>query len=300
MDAGPDITPLARRAKAYFTELQELICRSLEELEPRERFRSDTWTHPQGGGGFTRVIEGGTVFEKGGVNTSGVTGLLPPSLAKKLRTPPVPFFATGISLVLHPINPMVPTVHANLRYFERAGGDFWFGGGVDLTPYYVFEGDIAGFHAVLKSACDRHGADLYARYKKWCDEYFMITHRRETRGVGGVFFDDLRGDGEALFAFVRSVGDAFLPAYRPIVERRRDEPWGESERSWQLQRRGRYVEFNLVYDRGTIFGLETGGRVESILMSLPPLARWGYDLAPAPGSREEALLQILRQPRAWA
>jgi coproporphyrinogen III oxidase len=300
MSSGPEVSPLARRANAYFTDLQERICRSLEELEPRERFRLDPWTHREGGGGLTRVIEGGAVFEKGGVNTSGVTGLLPASLAKKLRTPPVPFFATGISLVLHPINPMVPTVHANLRYFEREGGDFWFGGGVDLTPYYVFEGDITGFHAVLKSACEAHGGDLYARYKKWCDEYFMISHRRETRGVGGVFFDDLRGDGEALFAFVRSIGDAFLRAYRPIVERRRDEPWGEAERSWQLQRRGRYVEFNLVYDRGTIFGLETGGRVESILMSLPPLARWGYDVAPAPGSREEALLELLREPKEWA
>lgn len=300
MNPRPDISALARRATAYFEDLQGAICRSLEELEPSARFRSDPWTHREGGGGLTRVIEGGTVFEKGGVNTSAVSGLLPASIAEKLHVSPVPFFATGISLVLHPLNPMVPTVHANLRFFEREGGDCWFGGGVDLTPFYPFEEDIAAFHAVLKSACDRHGAELHARYKKWCDEYFMIQHRGETRGVGGIFFDDLRGDGEALFAFVRSIGETFLPAYRPIVQRRRDEPWGEAERSWQLHRRGRYVEFNLVYDRGTVFGLETGGRVESILMSLPPIARWGYDVIPAPGSREDSMVRLLRQPKEWA
>ncbi|MEW6511000.1 MAG: oxygen-dependent coproporphyrinogen oxidase [Bacteroidota bacterium] len=296
---APKRSPLAVRMQEYIEGLQEQICRALEELDGKRKFREDRWERPGGGGGRARVIEDGALLEKGGVNSSAVHGLLPETMAETLQVPRAEFFASGISLVLHPRSPMIPTVHANFRYFEREGGDFWFGGGIDLTPYYPFEEDIVGFHRTLKGACDAHGADLYPRYKKWCDEYFFLRHRNETRGVGGIFFDYLRGDGEKLFSFVRSVGDTFLPAYTPIVLRRAGEEWGERERAWQLVRRGRYVEFNLLYDRGTAFGLETGGRVESILMSLPPLVRWGYDVRPDPGSREARLLALLSSPREW-
>lgn len=296
----PEISPLGRQVRVFFEEQQSRICAALEEIDGTARFGLDRWVRPGGGGGVTRVIQSGTVFEKGGVNTSAVSGLLSENLARTMETAPTTFFATGVSLVLHPGNPMVPTVHANFRYFEQEGGDFWFGGGIDLTPYYVQEEDIRHFHGTLREACDRHGNERYPRYKKWCDEYFMLRHRGETRGVGGIFFDYLRGDGESLFAFVRSAAGAFLPAYVPIVARRAGEPWGDRERQWQLFRRGRYVEFNLVYDRGTQFGLETGGRAESILMSLPPLVRWGYDIRPAPGSPEAELTALLTSPRDWA
>lgn len=294
------ISPLGRRVRTYFEETQALICAALEELDGTGRFGLDRWERPGGGGGATRVMQHGAVFEKGGVNTSAVLGELPETLARTMGAAPAPFFATGISLVLHPGSPMVPTVHANFRYFEQERGDFWFGGGIDLTPNYVHEEDITQFHRTLREACAPHGEDLYLRYKKWCDEYFTIRHRGETRGVGGIFFDYLRGEGEGLFAFVRSAAGAFLPAYTPIVARRKHEAWGERERQWQLFRRGRYVEFNLVYDRGTTFGLETGGRAESILMSLPPLVRWGYDVRPEPGSAEARLTALLTSPRNWA
>lgn len=294
------LSPLGQRVRAFFEEQQTRICAALEELDGAARFGLDRWDRPGGGGGVTRVLQDGTLFEKGGVNTSAVSGVLPANLARSMGATPAPFFATGVSLVLHPGSPMVPTVHANFRYFEQEGGDFWFGGGIDLTPYYVHEGDITQFHRTLREACDPHGTELYPRYKKWCDEYFTIRHRGETRGVGGIFFDYLRGDGEALFAFVRSAAGAFLPAYAPIVVRRKGEPWGERERQWQLFRRGRYVEFNLVYDRGTTFGLETGGRAESILMSLPPLVRWGYEVRPEPGSPEAKLTALLSAPKDWA
>jgi coproporphyrinogen III oxidase len=288
--------------QSYFESLQDSICSGLESLDGKAQFREDVWTRSEGGGGKTRVIEYGAVFEKGGVNTSAVWGKLPDSMAQKMDVPPSEFFATGISLVLHPLNPMVPTVHMNLRYFELGIGSetetIWFGGGTDLTPYYLFEEDVRHFHTTLKSVCDRHNPDYYRQFKKWCDEYFFIKHRNETRGVGGIFFDYLKGNPDNLFLFVKDIGNTFLAAYVPIVRRRRDEPFGEREKKWQLIRRGRYVEYNLVYDRGTLFGLETNGRAESILMSLPPSVAWEYNYHPEPGSREEVLLNALH-PRDW-
>lgn len=293
-------SPLAGKVKSYFEDYQRMICSALEEIDRRGKFIEDHWDRPEGGGGTTRVLEEGLVFEKAGVNTSTVFGKLPETLAAKMQTPPTHFFATGVSLVLHPRSPKIPTVHANFRYFEKADGDAWFGGGTDLTPYYPFEDDVRHFHRVLKGACDLHSVDLYPRFKKWCDEYFFIKHRKEARGVGGLFFDYLRGDLEQHFAFVQSVADVFLEAYTPIVNKRIHEPWGDRERDWQLYRRGRYAEFNLVYDRGTLFGLETNGRVESILMSLPPVAYWRYNVKPDPGSPEASLLEYLVSPREWA
>jgi coproporphyrinogen III oxidase len=295
-----DMPALAERAEGYFRELQDRICRGLEEADGGARFREDRWVHASGsGGGATRVIAGGAILEKGGVNFSAVRSPLSQVLAGRMNVRPQEIFATGISLVLHPSSPMVPTVHMNLRYLRLADGDAWFGGGADLTPWYLFEEDARHFHATLKAACDAHACASYADYKKGCDDYFTIRHRGETRGIGGVFFDYQRTDPEAFFAFVRDLGDAFLPAYLPIVARRKAEPWGPDQRRWQQIRRGRYVEFNLVYDRGTLFGLETNGRTESILMSLPPDASWVYDHAPAAPSREADLIRVLRQPRSW-
>ncbi len=298
--------PLAERAREYFEHLQQTICAALQEFEPQQRFSEDRWEradgrHPDksGGGGLTRVLEGGVVFEKAGVATSTVFGGLPESLALKMNVPSTNFYATGISLIIHPLSPMVPSVHANFRYFEQVHGDCWFGGGCDLTPYYLYEEDVQHFHATLKAACDRHDSSYYPQFKKWCDEYFSIKHREETRGVGGIFFDYLRGDAERFFAFVKSVGDVFLDAYLPIVRRRMHETWGERERRWQAIRRGRYVEFNLVYDRGTTFGLETKGRIESILMSLPPNVEWHYNVHPEPNSPEARLVEVLKSPREW-
>src|SRR5215470_6229155 len=261
---------LASRAATHFQELQDRISVALEALDGRARFREDSWTRPGGGGGRSRVIEDGALFEKAGVNFSDVHGELSEEVARTMPGDGRAFRATGISLVLHPASPMIPTVHANFRCFQRPGAA-WFGGGADLTPYYPRREDVVHFHATLKAACDRHDPSFYPRFKKQCDEYFYLPHRGETRGVGGLFFDYLQGDLEAHFAFVRDLGDAFLPSYGPIAERRRNEPFGEREREFQLIRRGRYVEFNLIYDRGTIFGLRTGGRIESILMSLPAL-----------------------------
>ncbi len=287
----------ASGVQEYFEGLQERLCAKLEQTDGKGKFSFDRWNHADGGGGLTRVMERGGVFEKAGVNSSAVSGVLPQMMARKRAA--VPYFATGISLVLHPQSPMVPTVHANLRFFEESGGDAWFGGGADLTPSYLFEEDAVHFHRTIKNACDLHGSGRYPKYKTWCDEYFYLKHRGETRGVGGIFFDDLKGDRENTFGFVRSVGEALTDAYLPIVAKRRDEPWGEKEREWQLLRRGRYVEFNLVYDRGTLFGLQSEGRIESILMSLPPAARWGYDVQPEPGSREAKLQEVLAHPREW-
>jgi coproporphyrinogen III oxidase len=245
------------------------------------------------------VLEEGLVFEKAGVNFSAVHGNLPEQFASKIPLGTgTEFFATGISLVFHPRSPMVPAVHANFRYFEK-GDAAWFGGGTDLTPCYPYPEDAAHFHRTLKQACDVHDIEFYPRFKKWCDEYFALPHRGEMRGIGGIFFDYVQGDPEKHFAFVQGLGDTFLDAYLPIATRRMHEPYGESERQYQLYRRGRYVEFNLLYDRGTIFGLETRGRTESILMSMPPLVRWVYDFKPAPGSREEKALEFF-QPRDWA
>jgi len=281
----------------YFKELQDRITKAVEDLDAIS-FREDRWSREGGGGGRTRVLENGNVFEKAGVNFSSVHGDLPEQFASKIPLGSgTAFFATGVSLVFHPRSPMVPAVHANFRYLEK-GDAQWFGGGSDLTPCYPFAEDAKHFHQVIKAACDRHDPEFYPRFKKWCDEYFTLKHRGEMRGIGGIFFDYLEGDREKNFAFVQDAGNSFVDAYLPIVRRRMHEPYSDSEREYQLYRRGRYVEFNLLYDRGTIFGLETRGRTESILMSLPPLVRWVYDFKPNPGSREEKALEFY-QPRHW-
>ena len=283
-----DGTAHHERAAELFSELQSSICTALESLERGTVFTVDPWLHEGGGGGVTRVLTDGQVFEKAAVNWSSVTGELPEDYAAQLPGGGCAYRATGVSVVIHPRSPMVPTTHANFRCLAK-GDRIWFGGGCDLTPYYLFRDDIVHFHRTLRDACDRHApvAD-YSRFKKWCDEYFYLPHRRETRGLGGIFFDYLGADGaialDAVHDFVADVGRAFVPAYAPIVARRRELPYGENERTWQLRRRGRYVEFNLLYDRGTVFGLKTSGRVESILMSLPPAVRWDYGVEPAPGS----------------
>ncbi|MEP7218472.1 MAG: oxygen-dependent coproporphyrinogen oxidase [Bacteroidota bacterium] len=296
-------SPLRERMAAYVRDLQDSICTAIETLDGAAQFREDRWERPGGGGGFARVITDGAVFEKGGVNTSEVHGELPAKLAERMGVERAEFFATGISLVLHPISPRVPTVHANFRYFEQSNGDAWFGGGADLTPYIADEADGTHFHRTLKDAADPFGAELYPKFKKWCDEYFFIKHRGESRGVGGVFYDYLRGTPEEMerhFAFQQSMGNAFLPAYIPIAERHKDESFSEREKKFQLLRRGRYVEFNLVYDRGTTFGLETQGRTESILMSLPPVVNFDYDAPMETTNSEKLLTSWLREPREWA
>ena len=298
--AGARGAELSLRVKQYLERLQSGICSALEVLDGKARFGTDLWERSGGGGGVTRVLEDGAVFEKAGVGVSTVFGLMPESIARKMNTEGSNFFVTGISVVVHPRSPMVPTVHMNYRYFEWSKGDSWFGGGSDLTPYYLVDEDAVHFHSTLKRACDTVDTTYYPRFKKWCDEYFFIKHRQEARGVGGIFFDYLREDPEKHFALARAGGDAFLESYLPIVERRMGEPWGDDERRWQLLRRGRYVEFNLVYDRGTTFGLETQGRIESILMSLPPHADWRYNVDPQPGTREAALVEILKHPKDWA
>lgn len=286
------------RTESYFKQLQENIAAAVEALDG-QRFREDSWSRAGGGGGRTRVLENGTVFEKAGVNFSSVHGNLPPEFAAKIpKGDGTEFFATGVSLVFHAQNPMVPAVHANFRYLEK-GQAAWFGGGMDLTPTYPYAEDATHFHRTLKAACERHDPEYYPRFKKWCDEYFFLKHRGEMRGVGGLFFDYLDEDRDKTFAFVQDVGNTFLDAYLPIAKRRMSEPFGERQRQYQLYRRGRYVEFNLLYDRGTIFGLETRGRTESILMSLPPLVRWVYDFNAEPGSVEAAALDFF-QPKDWA
>jgi coproporphyrinogen III oxidase len=287
------------RAADYLRGLQDIICAGLEEVDGRGRFREDVWQREGGGGGRTRVLVDGGVFEKAGVNFSDVHGEFSEEFAAQLPGEGRCFTAAGVSLVLHPRNPMVPTVHANFRFLTK-GAKQWFGGGADLTPYYPFRDDVVHFHRTWKAACTRHGPPVdYPRFKKWCDDYFFLAHRGEARGVGGIFFDYLEGDFERLFVFVQDCGNSFLDAYVPIVRRRKDLPFGERERAWQEFRRGRYVEFNLIYDRGTIFGLKTGGRTESILMSLPPVVRWHYDYRPEPGTREAELYEYLK-PHDWA
>jgi coproporphyrinogen III oxidase len=291
----------------YFEGLQARIVGELEALDGKP-FRRDEWARPEGGGGIARVIEDGNVFERGGVNFSHVTGAeLPtsatgarPELAKRA------WEAIGVSLVLHPRNPYVPTVHMNVRLFvahSREGGDddrWWFGGGMDLTPYYGFAEDAVHFHSTCRAALATFGDGVHARYKRWCDEYFYLKHRREPRGVGGIFFDDLcEGGFDRCFALVRSVGDSFLDAYVPIAAKRRETPYGERERDFQAYRRGRYVEFNLVWDRGTLFGLQSNGRTEAILMSLPPIVKWRYDWAPAPGTPEAKLYTDFLVAKEW-
>jgi coproporphyrinogen III oxidase len=303
----PNVSPEAVRH--YLGNLQDRLVAELERLDGG-RFTRDAWTRPEGGGGDTRVIEGGELFERGGVAFSHVHGnTLPPSAtAARPQLAGRGFQAMGVSLVLHPRNPYCPTVHMNVRFFIAAEGDgradaqpvFWFGGGMDLTPYYGFEEDCTHFHGACREALHPFGPQWYPRFKKWCDDYFFLRHRGEPRGVGGIFFDDLHEPGfEASFALMRGVGDAFLGAYAPIVDRRSALPYGERERAFQAYRRGRYVEFNLVWDRGTLFGLQSGGRTESILISMPPLAQWRYDWKPEPGSPEERLYRDFLRPRDW-
>jgi coproporphyrinogen III oxidase len=297
--------PDAAAVKAYLTDLQDRICTALAAEDGRP-FREDSWERPGGGGGRSRVLEDGRVFEKAGVNFSHVfgDGLPPSATAQRPELAGRGFQAMGVSLVIHPHNPHVPTSHANVRFFiaEKEGAEpvWWFGGGFDLTPYYGKRDDARHWHATARAACAPFGDDVHPRYKQWCDEYFFLKHRNEPRGIGGLFFDDLNEWGfERSFAFTRSVGDHYAPAYLPIVQRNRDRDYGERERRFQLYRRGRYVEFNLVYDRGTIFGLQTGGRTESILMSLPPLVSWRYDWRPEPGSPEAELYEVYLKPRDW-
>ena len=292
--------------KDYLLGLQDRICEELAEEDGSATFREESWDREQGGGGRSRVLENGAVIEKGGVNFSHVFGSqLPPSAtAARPELAGRSFQAMGVSLVIHPKNPYVPTSHANVRFFvaEKDGEApvWWFGGGFDLTPFYGFEEDVVHWHQTAKTACDPFGEGLYAEFKRWCDDYFYIKHRDEPRGVGGLFFDDLnRFDFETSFALMRSVGDAYIQAYRPIVASRKGHDYGDRERQFQLYRRGRYVEFNLVYDRGTIFGLQSGGRTESILMSLPPLVRWDYDWHPQPDSAEIELYQKFLIHREW-
>jgi coproporphyrinogen III oxidase len=286
-------------------ELQDRICAALEAVDGGARFIEDAWQRAEGGGGRSRVLKEGGVFEQGGVNFSRVEGARLPASASAQRPELAgrAWTALGVSLVMHPRNPYVPTTHMNVRYFEARGENgepaWWFGGGFDLTPYYPFDDDIVHWHTVARDLCAPFGADAYPKYKRWCDEYFYLKHRGETRGVGGLFFDDLNiGGFEHSFALMQAVGNAFVTAYIPIVEKRKSTPFGEREREFQLYRRGRYVEFNLVYDRGTLFGLQSGGRTESILMSLPPRVRFEYAYAPEPGSPEARLTEYLK-PREW-
>ena len=289
----------ASAVRAYLTDLQQRIVAQFEGFDDR-RFGSDEWIRPEGGGGITRMLEGGKLLERGGVGFSHVTGTkLPPSAsAHRPEIAGRPWEAMGVSLVFHPRNPHIPTVHMNVRFF-MAGDVWWFGGGMDLTPYYPVEADCAHFHRANREALAPFPG-LHARFKKQCDDYFFLKHRNEPRGIGGTFFDDFSEQGfEHSFAVMRATGDAFLPAYAPIVEWRRETPYGERERDFQAYRRGRYVEFNLVWDRGTLFGLQSGGRAESILMSLPPIVRWRYDWKPEPGSPEARLHEVLMPPRDW-
>lgn len=290
----------------YLRGLQQHIVSTLEQIDEKEKFRHDNWDRPDGGGGESRVLVDGAVFEQAGVGFSHVFGdQMPPSATKsRPELAGRSFEAMGVSLVLHPRNPYVPTTHANFRFFLAANDKdepvWWFGGGFDLTPYYPFREDVIAWHRGARDACEAFGDDIYPRFKKWCDEYFFLKHRNETRGVGGLFFDDINEFGfEKSFEFTRTVGDQFLNSYVPIVKARKDHPFGERQREFQLYRRGRYVEFNLLFDRGTLFGLQSGGRTESILMSLPPRVRWEYDWHPEPGSPEEKLYDEYLRPRDW-
>lgn len=300
---SPDTAAVMR----YLLNLQDRICAGLAEEDGVACFREDAWKRPEGGGGRTRVMSGGAVFEQGGINFSHVFGANLPTSATAHRPELAgrAFQAMGVSLVMHPANPYVPTSHANVRFFvaEKPGAEpvWWFGGGFDLTPYYGFDADVIHWHRSARTACAPFGEQVYPRLKQWCDDYFFLRHRNEPRGVGGLFFDDENAAGfERSFALMRSIGDGYLDAYRPIVARRKATPYGERERAFQKYRRGRYVEFNLVYDRGTLFGLQSGGRTESILMSLPPEVSWRYDWRPEPGSPEAALYERYLKPRDWA
>jgi coproporphyrinogen III oxidase len=289
---------------AWFQDLQDGICHGLEEADGKGKFKEDLWERGAGGGGRSRILHLGNIIEKGGVNFSAVHGQTPLKISTALGLEASGFFATGVSVVIHPFSPMVPIIHMNVRYFEMSNGQSWFGGGIDLTPHYVVGEDAKFFHEKLKTACNKHSPAYYAEFKQWADDYFFIKHRKETRGIGGIFFDRLSpaesGDKDSLFRFVKEVGLSFLPIYLPLVQKNKALPFGEKEKTWQMIRRGRYVEFNLVLDKGTKFGLDTDGRTESILMSLPPQANWLYDYHPEPGSKEEATQGYLRKGIHWA
>jgi coproporphyrinogen III oxidase len=310
--------PIREDVTAWLQNLQTTICAALEEADGKAKFTIENWERPEGGGGTTRVAAEGNVIEKGGVNFSAVHGEAPAFLlnehAHSVTTTvhssftgeikkPTTFYATGVSIVIHPKNPMVPIIHMNIRYFEMSSGAYWLGGGIDLTPHYVNETDAKYFHNTLKTVCDKHHANYYKDFKKWADDYFFIKHRNETRGIGGIFFDKLSSSEGMHFrknlAFWKDVGETFAPLYTELIKRSKNLPYTEAEKQWQLIRRGRYAEFNLVYDKGTKFGLETNGRIESILMSLPPLASWLYDFKPQPGSKEEKTLSLLKKGIEW-
>jgi coproporphyrinogen III oxidase len=292
-----------------YKKIQDEICSALEQLDGRSAFEEEAWERDGGGGGRTRVIQNGNILEKGGVNFSAVHGKLPDSVKKGLKVEQDDFFATGVSIVMHPNHPMVPIIHMNIRYFEMPsaidGGQplRWFGGGIDLTPHYVIEDDARFFHHRLKTVCDQYHPDFHHRFKTWADDYFFIKHRNETRGVGGIFYDRLTASDdiswESIFEFSKAVGRSFAPIYTELVNRNRHKPYNEQQQHWQYQRRSRYAEFNLVYDAGTKFGLETNGRIESILMSLPPTAQWHYNYQPEPGSEEEKTLGLLKKGINW-
>ena len=287
----------------WFKGLQDNICAELEAADGIGSFREDNWDRPYGGGGRTRVIENGNVIEKGGVNFSAVHGKTPVKILEALKLDHADFFATGVSIVIHPISPMVPIIHMNVRFFKMSNGVSWFGGGIDLTPHYVDDDDAKYFHTKIKNACDLHHPDYYKEFKKWADDYFYIKHRKETRGIGGIFFDRLSETEdismEDRWEFVKSIGESFAPIYTQFMAKNKDIPFGENEKKWQYLRRGRYVEFNLVLDKGTKFGLDTDGRTESILMSLPPQANWVYDFKPGVDSEEARTLGLLKKGIDW-
>jgi coproporphyrinogen III oxidase len=294
---------------SWLKGLQSRICLALEQADGGGKFSTEEWERTEGGGGITRILQNGNVIEKGGVNFSAVSGKLPENISKALALPPSDFFATGVSIVIHPHNPHVPIIHMNVRYFEilnpksQIPNSYWFGGGIDLTPHYINAVDAQFFHTALKTTCNKFDADYYPKFKKWADDYFFIPHRNETRGVGGIFFDRLNTSEqhtkESRFEFLKSVGETFAPVYTELMKRNSAKPFTEKEKQWQLIRRGRYVEFNLVYDKGTKFGLDTNGRIESILMSLPALASWQYNFTPEAGSAEENTLSLLKKGVEW-
>ena len=303
---------MRRRFEANCRRAQEAICAAVEELDGAGKFQQDVWTREGGGGGISRVLAGGEVFEKAGCSLSVVYGSMPQEALASATSrgadraagygpgERVPFFACGLSSVMHPRNPMAPTMHFNYRYFETEGGVWWFGGGTDITPSYLFEDDMAHFHGTYKGVCDKHDPEYYAKFKKWADEYFYIKHRGETRGLGGIFFDDQNDrEAETIFAFSKECLDSVVPAYLPLVKKHKDDEFTTKQKEWQQMRRGRYVEFNLVYDRGTVFGLKTGGRIESILMSLPETARWEYNHKVQDGTPEADIMDAFKNPREW-
>jgi coproporphyrinogen III oxidase len=287
----------------WFKKLQETITLELESIDGKSKFREDIWKRDEGGGGRSRIIENGNVLEIGGVMFSAVYGKTPAKILEALKLPEAEFYATGISIVIHPQNPWAPIIHMNLRYFEMSNGTKWFGGGIDLTPHYIIQEDAVFFHKMLREACEKHGKDYYSEFKKWADDYFFINHRNETRGIGGIFFDRLSPDAQktasSIFDFVKEVGNTFLPVYTHLLNKNKDIPFSENEKQWQKIRRGRYVEFNLVYDKGTKFGLDTNGRTESILVSMPPEAIWKYDFRTEEGSKEKETLDLLKKNINW-